>query len=99
MGKFATSLPLKVLAWVFAVLIVGLNARLVIQEIGSWADANQGSANLVHFLITPTAVGVAALLLYVFLRPLLYKHTDQPTFIPHGIAASLDNWNPYIITI
>jgi hypothetical protein len=34
MGKFATSLPLKVLAWVFAVLIVGLNARLVIQEIG-----------------------------------------------------------------
>jgi manganese transport protein len=46
---------------------------------------------LVHFVITPIAVGVAALLLYVFLRPLLYKHTDQRTYIPHGIAASLDN--------
>ncbi len=91
MGKFATSLPLKVLAWVFAVLIVGLNARLVIQEIGNWADANQGSANLVHFVIAPIAVGVAALLLYVFLRPLLYKHTNQHTYIPHGIATSLDN--------
>lgn len=91
MGKFATSLPLKVLAWVFAVLIVGLNAKLVVQVIGAWAEANQGSANLVHFVITPITVGVAALLLYVFLRPLLYKHTDHRTYIPHGIAASLDN--------
>jgi manganese transport protein len=91
MGKFATSLPLKVLAWVFAVLIVGLNAKLVVQVIGGWAEANQGSANLVHFVITPITVGVAALLVYVFLRPLLYKHTDHRTYIPHGIAASLDN--------
>ncbi|MEO7215359.1 Nramp family divalent metal transporter [Mucilaginibacter sp.] len=94
MGKFATGLPLRILAWVFAVLIVGLNVRLVIQEIGTWADANQGSANLVHFVITPIAVAIGALLLYVFLRPLLYKHTDQRTYIPHGIAASLDNLEP-----
>lgn len=91
MGKFASGIPLQILAWVFAVLIVGLNVRLVIQEIGSWADANQGSANLVHFVITPIAAAIGLLLLYVFLRPLLYKHTDQPTYIPHGIAASLDN--------
>ncbi|RWY53733.1 Nramp family divalent metal transporter [Mucilaginibacter gilvus] len=94
MGKFATGLPLRILAWIFAVLIVGLNVRLVIQEIGTWADANQGSANLVHFVITPIAVAIAALLVYIFLRPLLYKHTDQPIYIPHGIAASLDNLEP-----
>jgi len=91
MGKFATTVPLQILAWVFAVLIVGLNARLVIQEIGSWADANPGSATLVHYVISPIAAAIGVLLLYVFLRPLLYKHADQPVYVPHGIAASLDN--------
>jgi manganese transport protein len=91
MGNFATKVPLKILAWVFATLIVGLNVRLVIQEIETWAAGSPGSANLVHFVISPIAVGIGLLLLYVFLRPLLYKHADQPTYIPHGIAAKLDN--------
>jgi manganese transport protein len=104
MGKFATSVPLKILAWGFATLIVGLNARLVIQEIDNWAATSPGSANLVHFVISPLAVGVGLLLLYVFLRPLLYKHADQPIYIPHGIAAKLDNleavaYNNIAITI
>ncbi|MBB5394940.1 Nramp family divalent metal transporter [Mucilaginibacter sp. AK015] len=91
MGKFATSLPLKVLAWTFATLIVGLNVRLVIQEIETWAAASPGSATLVNYVITPVAVAIGLLLLYVFLRPLLYKHADQPIYVPHGIAAALDN--------
>jgi len=91
MGNFATKVPLKILAWVFATLIVGLNVRLVIQEIETWAAASPGSANLVHFVISPIAVGIGLLLLYVFLRPLLYKHVSQPIYVPHGIAAKLDN--------
>ncbi|MFA6085829.1 Nramp family divalent metal transporter [Mucilaginibacter sp.] len=91
MGNFATKLPLKILAWVFAVLIVGLNVRLVIQEIDSWAAASPGAANLVHYVISPIAVGVGLLLVYTFLRPLLYKHTDQRVYVPHGIANALDN--------
>jgi manganese transport protein len=91
MGNFATKVPLKILAWVFAALIVGLNVRLVIQEIETWAAASSGSANLVYFVILPIAVAIGALLLYVFLRPLLYKHVSQPIYVPHGIAAKLDN--------
>jgi manganese transport protein len=104
MGNFATKVPLKILAWVFATLIVGLNVRLVIQEIETWAAASPGSANLVHFVISPVAVGIGLLLLYVFLRPLLYKHISQPIYVPHGIAAKLDNleavtYNNIAITI
>ncbi|MBD1384460.1 Nramp family divalent metal transporter [Mucilaginibacter rigui] len=104
MGNFATSVPLKILAWVFATLIVGLNVRLVIQEIETWAATSPGSANLVHFVISPIAVGIGVLLLYVFLRPLLYKHISQPIYVPHGIAAKLDNleavtYNNIAITI
>ncbi|MES2063231.1 MAG: Nramp family divalent metal transporter [Bacteroidota bacterium] len=104
MGNFATKVPLKILAWVFATLIVGLNVRLVMQEIETWAAASPGSANLVHFVISPIAVGIGLLLLYVFLRPLLYKHISQPVYVPHGIAAKLDNleavtYNNIAITI
>jgi manganese transport protein len=91
MGNFATKLPLKILAWVFAVLIVGLNVRLVIQEINTWAAASPGTANLVHYLIAPIAGGVGLLLIYVFLRPLFHKYTDQHVYVPHGIANALDN--------
>jgi manganese transport protein len=91
MGKFATGTALKILAWVFAILIVGLNVRLVLQEIETWASASPGSANLVHYVVAPIAVAIGALLLYVFARPLLYKHNDHPVYVPHGIAAALDN--------
>jgi len=91
MGNFATKLPLRILAWVFAVLIVGLNVRLVMQEIDTWAAASAGAANLVHYVISPIAVGIGLLLVYVFLRPLLYKHNDQQIYVPHGIANVLDN--------
>jgi manganese transport protein len=91
MGNFVIKPWLKIMAWIFAALIVGLNARLVMQEISTWADANPSSGNLVHFVITPIAIGIGVLLVYVFLRPLLYKHSDKPTYIPHGIAAALDN--------
>ena len=91
MGNFAIKPWLKTMAWIFAALIVGLNVRLVMQEIDTWAAASPGSANLVHFLITPVAVLIGVLLIYVFLRPLLFKHADKPVYVPHGIAATLHN--------
>ncbi|MBL4676177.1 MAG: Nramp family divalent metal transporter [Mucilaginibacter sp.] len=91
MGQFANSIPMKVAAWFFALIIVGLNVRLVIQEIDTWAGQGPGSANLVHFVITPIAIAIGVLMLYVFLRPLLYKHVNQPIQVPHGLASNLDN--------
>ncbi|MFD0794162.1 Nramp family divalent metal transporter [Mucilaginibacter litoreus] len=91
MGQFANSMPMKIAAWFFAIIIVALNVRLVIQEINDWAGNSPSAANLVHFVITPIAAGIGLLLLYVFIRPMLYKHSNQPVYVPHGIAATLDN--------
>lgn len=91
MGQFANSIPMKAAAWFFAIIIVGLNVQLVIQEIGDWANSGPGSATLVHFVIMPIAVAIGVLMLYVFLRPLLYKHINQPIQVPHGLASTLDN--------
>src|ERR1700744_714582 len=44
MGKFAISLKVKILAWASAILIVGLNAKLVIEQLGDWTKQNPSSA-------------------------------------------------------
>ncbi|MFI5158124.1 MAG: Nramp family divalent metal transporter [Sphingobacteriales bacterium] len=93
MGKFVIDLKTKILAWGCAVLIIGLNAQLVAQQMGKWIHASPSSAIWMHFLVEPAILAVAALMLYVFLRPLLFKHKDQPTYIPHGLATVIDELN------
>lgn len=90
MGKFAIDLKTKIMAWGCAILIIGLNVQLVAQQLGEWVHASPSSANWMHFLIEPFVLAIALLMLYVFLRPLLFKHKEQPTYIPHGLATVID---------
>jgi manganese transport protein len=89
MGKFAIGPLVKTVAWIFALLIVVLNARLVIEEISKWTAANSKATGIIDFLVIPIAIGIGALLIYVFLRPLLFKHHDRPAYVPHGIASAI----------
>ena len=89
MGKFAISLKVKVLAWICAVLIVALNAKLVYEQLFDWIKEYPSSAIWIYALVFPIVIGVAALLIYVFFRPMLYKHKDQPVYAPHGIASAI----------
>jgi manganese transport protein len=89
MGKFAISLKVKVLAWICAVLIVALNAKLVYQQLFDWIKEYPSSAIWIYALVFPIVIGVVALLIYVFFRPMLYKHKDQPVYAPHGIASAI----------
>jgi manganese transport protein len=89
MGKFANKLWVKVMAWLFAALIVGLNARLVVEEISKWSEANPQSAYLIHYLVTPLAIGVGGLLVYVFIKPFISKSTRSISALPHGIAQAI----------
>jgi len=90
MGKFAIDLKTKIMAWGCAILIIGLNVQLVVQQLGEWTHTSKSSAIWVHFLIEPFVLAIGLLMLYVFLRPLLFKHKDQPTYIPHGLATVID---------
>jgi manganese transport protein len=93
MGEFAISLKVKILAWASAVLIVALNAKLVYQQLGDWEKASPSSAFWIYILVIPVIIAIALLLLYVFLRPMLFKHGDTPIFIPHGIASAIGDLN------
>ena len=91
MGKFANGLKVKIAAWACAAVIVALNAKLVYEELTSWINASPQTAVWMYTLVIPIVVFVALLLLYVFLRPLLFKHTDTPTYVPHGIASAIND--------
>ena len=90
MGNFAIDLKTKILAWGCAIIILGLNAQLVVQQLGEWIHASKSSAIWMHFLVEPFVLAIGLLMLYVFLRPLLFKHKDQVTYIPHGLATVID---------
>lgn len=88
MGKFSIGPTTKILAWASAVLIVVLNTRLVIEQLNDWMHASRQTAFWISVLVLPAILGIAALLLYVFIRPLLFKHRDDvPVYVPHGIAS------------
>ncbi|WP_419698880.1 Nramp family divalent metal transporter [Mucilaginibacter sp. NFX135] len=89
MGKFAIRFKVKVLAWACALLIVALNAKLVYEQLFDWIKEYPSSSIWIYSLVFPIVIGVAALLVYVFFRPMLYKHKDQPVYIPHGIASAI----------
>jgi manganese transport protein len=91
MGNFVIDLKTRIAAWTSAAVIVGLNAKLVFEQIKSWANESPGTAFWMYIIVIPVVMGIALLLLYVLLRPLLFKHADTPIYIPHGIAAEIDN--------
>lgn len=90
MGKFANSLTVKILAWMCAIVIVGLNAQLVYQQLGEWEKISPTTAMWIYAIVLPIIIAVALLLLYVFLRPMMFKHKDMPVYVPHGIAGVID---------
>ncbi|MDB5017460.1 MAG: manganese transport protein [Mucilaginibacter sp.] len=94
MGKFAIGLKVKILAWACAALIVYLNAKLVIEQLNDWIKQSPATAIWIYCLVTPVIVAIGLLLLYVFLRPILFKHHDMPARVPHGLATTIEDLNP-----
>jgi manganese transport protein len=92
MGNFANGIKVKIFAWASAIVIVGLNAKLVYEQIISWTTgASPATTIWIYALVLPVIIGIALLLLYVFFRPLLFKHHDLPVYTPHGIAMVIND--------
>src|SRR6185503_12465134 len=89
MGRFAISLKVKILAWASAILIVALNGKLVVDQLNDWIIQFPAARPWIYTLAIPTALGIAVLLVYVFVRPILFKHQDQEARVPHGLATAL----------
>jgi len=94
MGKFAISLKVKLVAWLSAALIVALNAKLVFDQLNDWIKQYPAAHFWIYTMVVPLIAAIAVLLLYVFFRPILYKHTDRPARVPHGLASTIHELKP-----
>ncbi len=93
MGKFAISKPLAVVAWIIALVIVGLNMRLVVDQIETWI-ADSTSPALIYLTAVPAAVLAFGLLVYIAVKPLLKSYKPKSYGSPHGALKQIDLTHP-----
>ncbi len=96
MGGFAIGTFTKIAAWAVAFIIVGLNIKLVVEEmIKVFAHlGNDGIfIKIILLLICLYALGM---LLYITFNPLFVKLSAKKQLVPHGNAVQIENIEPAI---
>lgn len=89
MGKFAIKGWVKYAAWIIAAIIVGLNVKLVYEEINGWLQT-ASNPTLVRIIVLPLCAAVASLLVYITIKPwVLDRERSKKAIIPHGTAKTL----------
>ncbi len=94
MGSFAINQWVKIAAWVTAIIIVGLNVKLVIEEIIKLFDVLGSDYVVVKLLVLATCLYALGLLLYITFNPLFVKLNTQKQLVPHGNAVQLASIEP-----
>ncbi len=82
MGKFKNSNWIKILAWTAAIVIVGLNIKLLGQEVGNFLNSSYASATWLKLLIFAALGFTAFLLFYVSFHPFMSK-LNEKHMVPH----------------
>ncbi|MBS1507257.1 MAG: Nramp family divalent metal transporter [Bacteroidetes bacterium] len=89
MGVFVIKPWMKICAWAIAAIIIGLNVKLVMQEIMNWL-ANSGEYEwIIWLLVIPACLAIGALLLYITFKPILDRRRQDKNSLPHGTAVDL----------
>lgn len=88
MKEFTIKTWVKILAWISALIIVGLNVKLVYQEVQTWLEGGD-DLWLIYLLVIPVIILVAFLLVYVSVVPFFKKRAGSPSNVPHGKALDI----------
>ena len=82
MGKFAIKLPVKILSWIIALVIVSLNIQLVVVELSKWIH-NSSVPLIIYLLVIPFIVIIGGILVYITVGPLvrLAKNKKIDSFV------------------
>ena len=89
MKEYTIKTWVKILAWLSALIIVGLNVKLVLQEVTSWTTNTSGNLWWIYLLVIPVIIVVSTLLIYVFFMPLFKKQDRALSNVPHGEALEI----------
>lgn len=84
MKGFHISKTTQVAAWIIALIIVSLNAKLVYNEITSWLE-NSSNPVILWFTVVPLACGFLGLLLYIVFKPFIARIRSIENHSPHHL--------------
>ena len=83
MRGFHIGRPMKIISWLITLIIVGLNAKLVYDEVLGWLEISK-NPEIIWFLVIPLILGFLALLVYITLKPFVVKMKEKTRdFVPH----------------
>jgi manganese transport protein len=93
MGALASRAWVRVLAWLTAALIVGLNVWLVTISVRDWLNDAGGWRVRLELMLVPILTGLALLLVWVTFHPILPRWIRQlgrsPVELPEAVAQNL----------
>jgi len=96
MKAFTIKTWVKILAWTSAAIIVFLNVQLVITEIQGWLAEAGDNAIYIYALVIPFILACFALLVYIFIHPMLKASEKKNNLIPHGKALNFEEGKPIV---
>lgn len=82
MNGFHIKLLMKIASWIITIIIVGLNGKLVYEEVKGWILVADNPIYIWIFVI-PIVIASAVLLVYITLRPLWIKQIAKKNIVPH----------------
>ena len=103
MGQFANKIWLQIVAWMVAILIILLNAKLIIDTISGWIHDAENPM-VYYFTVIPLVIGAGILLLYITFSPIIKKVKHKLNTVPDGLPGilnitSMKKYNKIAITV
>ncbi|MBK5284926.1 MAG: Nramp family divalent metal transporter [Bacteroidia bacterium] len=94
MKEFTIKNYVKVLAWLTALIIVGLNAKLVYETILDWLNSSSNPL-LIWLTVIPVTIAVGVLLLYIIFKPLIDTGLRAKSRIAHPPMTDIPTLTPF----
>jgi manganese transport protein len=89
MGIFAISPLLRILSWITAIVIVGLNIKLIVETVSDWHGKLSQFPVLYFGLLVPVLVSAFLLLIVATIYPLLNRTKKEYPILTHGYSHEL----------
>ncbi len=83
MREFVIPFWQKTLSWIAAIIIIGLNIKMVFTELTSWITSSE-NAILISFTIVPLCLFCGLMLLYIIVVPFIRKYDSDKIAKFHG---------------
>lgn len=94
MKEFVIKPYVKFFAWISAAIIVGLNAKLVMDTLGNWMTSPGEHVWILKVTVLPIAIFTGIILFYITFIPLIIRKKKYRQALPHGTFTEISKVVP-----